>query len=117
MRVGVVKVHREFLLCTSKTHTWSLDAKLLHSDHHGANELVPALKTEQLILPIGLIKEDDVKSDGMCLEDCSQFRENVLLVLTILLSDEFEETLAESIDLFDSSAKFDGYWNSFRETT
>lgn len=115
--IGVVEMHGEVLGCSCEAHSWSFDAKFAHGNHHSADELVATLETEELILPVGFVEEDNVESDGVAFIDGAEFGKNVLLVFAIFGCDELEESFAESIDLVKSGAELDGHRDGFCETS
>lgn len=112
-----MEMHWELLRCSSETHAWTFHADFVHCDHHGADEFISALETEEFVLPVGFVEEDNVQSDGMSLEDSSEFCKDVLLVLAVFRTYEFEEAVAESVDLFNGGTEFDSYWYSFSKAT
>ena len=61
---------------------------LLHRSHHGTNELISTLQTKQLILPVGLVEEDDIEREGVRLCHISKFSQDVCLILTLLILDK-----------------------------
>ena len=93
MWVSIVEVHGPFWSCTRKLHAWSFHAELLHCDHHCADELVAALETKKLVLPVRLVEENNIEGDGIGFVDRSKFSEDVLLVFPVLGGDKFQEAV------------------------
>lgn len=94
----VLDVIWRFLLLTRNVSAWAFDAKFLHRDHQSTDELVAPLETQQLILPIGLVEEDNVHRNGVRFCDSADFREDIALIFTFLVFDKFEKALAEIFD-------------------
>jgi hypothetical protein len=113
----VLHVDGEGLLLAWEAHAWAFDATLLHRDHESAYELVPALKTEQLVLPVRLVEEHDIQSKRMDFGDFSQLCEDVGLVLALLGLDKFEQTLTELVDLIKRRSELDYNRNSFGKSS
>src|SRR5437763_210216 len=51
----VLEIDREGFLLAREAHARAFDTALLHRDHQSTDELVPALKTEQFVLPVRLV--------------------------------------------------------------
>jgi hypothetical protein len=83
-------MHGHFSTLSCQVLAWPFNAKLLHRDHHGADELIAALKSEKLILPIRLVKEDHIQGNGIGFKDRCQFRKNIFLILAVLTRDKFQ---------------------------
>jgi hypothetical protein len=85
----------------------SFDAEILHFHHHGADELVSSLKTNQFILPVRLIKEDNVEDERVYFLDIPKLGEDLVLVLSLLGYDEIKQGGPQTLDLLNGSAKLD----------
>ena len=99
--------HRIGVLISRQVHARALDADLLQADHEVADELVAALKTQQLVLPVGLVEEDDVERDGEVFGHFTQLRQDVAVELALFGADELEEPVAELLDLLEGGAELD----------
>jgi len=105
------------VLGTRPVHARTLDADLLKGDHEHADELVAPLQTETFVLPVGLVKEDNVEGEREVLGNCAQLGQDVTLEVALLTAAEFQQTLAQAVDLFNSGAVFDDDWNRLGEGT
>ena len=94
-------VERVLFVKTGNALLGSFDADFLHGHHHRADELVTALETEKLVLPIAFVEEDDVEIDRLDLNDITYFRQDVGLILTLFRFDEFEKAATKFVNLLE----------------
>lgn len=111
----VLEVDREALLLAWVAHARALDAAFLDGHGEGADEFVAALETEEFVLPVGFVEEDDVELEPVDFLDGAEFGEDVGLVFALLLGDEFEEDVAELFDLLERCAELDDDGDGFGE--
>ncbi|KAI7724395.1 hypothetical protein KC322_g104 [Hortaea werneckii] len=108
-----LEVHWEALLHTREAHVRSFDAHLLNRDHERTDELVAACKTKTLVLPIGLVEEDDVERHVVHVDDFTQLRENFALVFALFDLHELQQFVAQTFNLVQCGSEFDGDGHSF----
>jgi hypothetical protein len=105
------------LVVAGEVVTRSLNIELLKAHHEVANELIPALETKELVLPVGLVEEDNVEGDGEVLDDFAEFCEDFVAVFPFLALHEVHQSLAESVNLLNGGAVPDNDWDRFGEST
>lgn len=82
-------VERIILRTTGLRLAGTLDAELLHLVHQLGRELVVALETEEFILVVGLVEEDDVERHRIDLIDSPDFTDDPRQVVALVLEDKF----------------------------
>jgi hypothetical protein len=103
------------LVVAGEVVTWPLNIELLKAQHEIADELVPALKTKELVLPVGLVKEHHIESDGEVLDDFAEFGEDFVAIFPLLALHEIHQPLAKGVNLLNGGAVFDNNWHRFGE--
>lgn len=78
----------------------AFDAEEGHLVHELGGELVVALETEEFILEVGLVEEDDVKGDGVHFVDGADFGDDTWEVVALVLEDELKHA---GFQLFDDA--------------
>lgn len=78
----------------------ALDAEEGHLVHELGGELVVALETEEFVLEVGLVEEDDVERDRVHLVDGADFGDDAGQVVALVVEDEFEHA---GFQLFDDA--------------
>lgn len=108
---------RKRLTVACEVVPWTLDADLLETQHQVANELVPALQTKELVLPIRLVEEDDVERDREILHNLAELGEDLIPEFSFLGLHKFQQSLSKGVDLLDCRAKFDNDRDGLGEST
>lgn len=78
----------------------AFDAEEGHLVHELGGELVVALETEELVLEVGLVEEDDVERYRVHLVDGADFGDDTGEVVALVIEDEFEHA---GFQLFDDA--------------
>lgn len=78
----------------------AFDAEEGHLVHELGGELVVALETEELVLEVGLVEEDDVERDGVHFVDGADFGDDAWEVVALVFEDELEHA---GFQLFDDA--------------
>ena len=113
----ILEVNWERFLLTGVAHAGAFDFAFLDCHCEGADELVAALQSEQFVLPVGLVEEDDVEFEPVDFLDGAQFGQDVGLVLALLGGDKLEEHVAELLDLLERCTELDNDGDGFGEGT
>ena len=71
----MIDIEWRFQALARKAFEWSFDAHFLHTDHHGTHEFVASLQSQELVLPIRFVEEDDIEIDRITIDNFSDFLE------------------------------------------
>lgn len=66
--------------------------------HELGGELVVALETEEFVLEVGLVEEDDVECNGVHFVDGADFGDDTGEVVALVFEDELEHASFEFFD-------------------
>lgn len=83
----------------------TFNTQLGHLVHEFGRELIVALKSEQLVLEVGLVEEDDVQGDRVYLIDGPYFTDDPGLVIALVLDDKLQHTSFKFLDEYAGRAE------------
>jgi hypothetical protein len=92
-------VQRHVLHAAGLDETRCLETHVVHLVHELDGELVVPVQTEQLVLIVALVEEDDVHGDAADLVDGLHLGDDARRVVTLILQAKVEHARLELLDL------------------
>lgn len=108
-------VNRHFPHSTGLHNTWPLDTHFFHLVHQLDSKPVVSSETEQFVLVVGFVEENDVHRDAVALINSLHLGQNLRLVVSLVLETELQHAVLELFDLGFRGAEFDFQVDRIRE--